>query len=217
MVNFTVSDIFNTVRGVYMNDAAGASYTDQKLMPLIKLAYQSLQTELEKHSISCKIAKSEEIKVPAGTTILSLPGDFLIPEKLEERNWGSQDSFTEMKRALLAPNTVNPSSQLQYYDWRFNDQIHVPESNKDKGVVIYYQRSFPAIAQATDFVLGKSEQYLISKVAAYAHIFLAQNPTLAAPCNEEAKDNLDQILAIYIHKAQAAPARRRGYIPPYRY
>jgi hypothetical protein len=95
--------------------------------------------------------------------------------------------------------------------------IHTPGATVDKGVVIYYQKQFPAIQQVTDFVLGKSEQYLASLTAAYAHMFISQNESLAGICQSQAKDNLDQILTIYIKRTQSAPARRKGYTPPYRY
>ena len=77
---------------------------------------------------------------------------------------------------------------------------------------------FPALSDTgNDFVLAKAEQYLASRASAIVHGFSAQNMELAGICKQEAEDNLEQILQIYIHRNQAAPVRRKGYSPPYRY
>ena len=212
---FTVSEVAQIMRDSYLNDTSGTIYTNAVLIPKIKLAYMSLETELQKHDISCGQATAEGIIVKAGQKVIPTPGDFLFPIALFERRVGSSDRYDEMVGKRWSPD-ISISTQLGYYSW-IGDVIHTPGALTDREVKIWYHKLFPALENTTDFVLARSEQYLASRASALVHMFSSQNETLAGVCKQEAEDNLEQILQIYIKRTQATPVRRKGYSPPYRY
>lgn len=215
---FTVSEVMQIMRDSYLNDNLGNTYTNAVLFPKVKLAYMSLETELQKHNISCGQATAEGIIVTAGQKVIPTPGDFLFPIALFERRVGSNDRYDEMVEKRWPPD-ISVSTQLGYYDF-LGDVIHTPGATTDKEIRMWYHKLFPAFIDQTnytDFILAKAEQYLASRASALVHMFVSQNESLAGVCKQEAEDNLEQILQIYIKRTQATPVRRKGYSPPYRY
>ena len=87
-------DILDTARSVYMNDPNGNQYTDTVLLPLLKVAYAFLESELQSNGVQ---TTNEEIIA----TILAnldeyypLPPDLVIPRAILERQAGSSDEFS---------------------------------------------------------------------------------------------------------------------------
>jgi len=213
---FTVSEVMQIMRDSYLNDSSASIYTNAKLLPKVKLAYMSLETELQKHEIACGQATAEGLLVLAGQKVIPTPGDFLFPVALFERNQGSTDRYDEMVYKRWNPD-ISISTQLGYFDF-LGDVIHTPGATTNREIKMQYYKLFPALSDTgNDFVLAKAEQYLASRASALVHGFSSQNMELAGICKQEAEDNLEQILQIYIHRNQAAPVRRKGYSPPYRY
>lgn len=207
----TVKDLLDIARAVYLNDAAAAIYTDVKLLPHAKAAYGFLETELEKHNISCKSQVTDSIIVNIGDKLLQLPSDFMWPIKMEERLFGSSDLFIPMVNRMWVPS-INVTDKLIYWVWNL-DEIQFLGANTTREVKLYYLKRFPAIQDADNFVYGKADQYMSAKIAALAHLFLSQNETLANECNKLAEENLAEIVGIFVKKTQAMPVRRKPYIP----
>src|SRR5574343_2050233 len=100
----TVKDLLDIPRAVYLNDAAAAIYTDVQLLHHAKAAYGFLETELEKHNISCKSQVTDSIIVNIGDKILQFPFDFMWAIKMEERLFGSSDLFIPMVKRMWVPS-----------------------------------------------------------------------------------------------------------------
>ena len=207
----TAKDILTTVQSTYMNDPAATIYTDAKLLPLLKTAYGFLETSLEKNGIQCKNKVTEPVVIPVGIKNFPIPDDFMWPISMDERLKDSTDLFMPMVNRRWVPS-IQTTDKLIYWIWNF-EVIEFLGANTDREVRLYYQKSFPAIQSINSFILSKAEQYLSAKVAALAHLYLSQTPTLAQPANEAAENNLDEILTIFIKKTQSMPVRRKPYVP----
>lgn len=207
-----VKDILDTVRSVYMNDAAGKIYTDDKLLPQFMSAYGFLETNLEENNIQCKHAVTDPITVLTGSKVLNLlPNDFMWPIAMEERLLGSSDLFIPMIPRRFIPS-INVTDKLIYWAWNF-DVIEFLGANTDREVRLFYAKRFPTIQNVDSFAYSKAEQYLAAKTAALAHAFLAQNNILAQICDTLAEKNLGEIINIFVKTTQSMPVRRKPYIP----
>lgn len=205
------SDVMDEARSVYLNDPNGGTYSYTILMPMLKNAYSSLQTELEAHGVQCK---SEEVTkvIPAGIDeYVPLPVNLVIPTKCEEREANTDDEFRPMSYYRNIPK-VTAGAYLEYWTWRL-DRLLFLACTQDREVKLYYQLSFPAVNTEDDSLFGRAEQYLSARLAALAHLFIAQNETLAKVANDVAETELMEIINIQVKINQIVPSRRKGYIP----
>ncbi len=207
----TAKDILETVQQTYMNDPSASIYTDAKLLPLLKTAYGFLETSLEKNGIQCKNKVTDPVPIMVGVKNFPIPDDFMWPIAMDERLKDSSDLFIPMIQRRWTPSLLT-TDKLIYWNWNF-EVIEFLGANTDREVRLFYQKSFPTIQSVNSFILSKAEQYLSAKVAALAHLYISQNPTLAEPANQAAENNLDEILTIFIKKTQSMPVRRKPYIP----
>lgn len=212
MTPITAQDIINDARSVYLNDPNGGLYSNSKLLPYVKRASDYLETSLEENNIVSKNKTESPIKVRVGATELSpLPADFIWPIELLERASGSLDPYIPMNQRPWEPQ-IALGDRLVYWTWR-EDKIKLTGALTEREVLLRYQRAFSIINVASDAVYGYAKQYLSSKTAALAHIFVSQNETLANLCDQEAEDNLESIINIQVKKTQSMPVRRRPYVP----
>ena len=207
-----VQDILNDARQVYLNDTAGARFTDDKMIPHLRVANGMLETALEKNDVQCK----NMIALPFIVTIGSLeyfplPSDFIWPVKMEERLSGSTDLYSPMVQRVWEPQTT-VTDKLIYWIYR-GDKIYFKGANTDRDVLLYYQRSFYPINAVEDSVYSNAREYLSAMTAALVHEFVSQNETLAARCKEIGEGHLEEIINIMTKKRQTMPKRRKGYIP----
>lgn len=207
----SVGDLLQAVREVYLNDPL-TQYTNTKLLPYFKQAYGFLETALEKNNVQCKSAVSAILVVLAGETKFRiLPGDFAWPIKLEERLKDSSDNFSPMVQKPWTPS-IQRTDKLSYWTWNC-EEFQLLGATTDREVQVFYQKKFPTIVDASSFALGKADQFLTAKTAALAHLFIAQNETLANQCNLLAENNLSEIINIFTKLRQSMPSRRKPYIP----
>lgn len=198
-------------RDSYLNDPNGGTYTDAILLPKVRTAYGLMETKLIENHIACK--NEEEVKtIPANSDEYTpLPNDLFMPTKMEEREVGSTDRYRPMYLVRnIDPFTAGP--EIRYWSWRL-DRIFLAPANIAKQTRLIYQKLFPAIGTVDDVVFGKVEQYLAAKTAALVYMFIEQSPELAKVANEVAESELEQIINIQIKVFQAAPVRRRPYVP----
>lgn len=205
-------DILDEARNVYLNDPNAGRYTNAILLPYLRTANNSMETELEENDCQCKNQESAVIPVLANETELRpLPADYVWPISLMERALGSSDRFEPMVQAPWTPNTV-VADRLKSWISRL-DRIYFLGANQDREVKLFYQRLFSPVNAANDSVYGYGRQFLSAAVAALAHEFISQNETLAGRCREVADGNLAQIVNIQTKKRQAMPVRRIPYSP----
>jgi len=212
MEKLVVSDILNDARQVYLNDTAGARFTNDKLLPHLRVANGMLETDLEENDVQCKNQISTPLVITAGAVKYQfLPPDFVWPIKMEERLSGSNDLYSPMVQRVWEPQTT-VTDKLIYWVWR-GDEIYFKGANTDRDVLLYYQRAFYPINAVEDAVWGYGREYLAAMTAALAHEFISQNETLAGRCKEIADGHRDSIVNIMTKKRQSMPVRRKPYMP----
>jgi hypothetical protein len=178
----------------------------------LRTAYSFLEAELQANGVQTVNEEAPIKSIPANISEYDpLPVDLVIPRKMQERLAGSSDEFTDMYYHNNIPQ-ITLSSVLVYWTWRI-DRIFFLPSTTNREVKLFYQKSFPALNTADAMLFGKAEQYLAAKVAALAHMFLAQNTTLAKVANEIAEKELAEIVNMQVKLMQTVPVRRKGYIP----
>ncbi len=206
------SDVLDSARRVYLNDPNAQTYTDAKLLPHLKEAVGFLETTLEENDIQCKNSISAPYTILAGVTeLISLPPDFVWPIRIEERLKGTTDLYVPLLMRAWEPQAAK-TDRLQFWVWRL-DRILFLGATTDREIILYYQASFPPINTVDDRTYNYARPYLVAKVAAFAHEFLAQNESLAKQCNDVAEANLAQVVNINTKKKQALVYRRKPYHP----
>ena len=207
-----VQDILNDCRQVYLNDTAGARFTDDKMIPHLRVANGMLETALEKNDVQCKNQIALPFVVAAGAVeYFPLPSDFIWPVKMEERLSGSDDLYSPMVQRVWEPQTT-VTNKLIYWVHR-NDKIYFKGANADIEVLLYYQRAFYPINAVEDSVYSNAREYLSAMTAALIHEFVSQNETLAGRCKDIGEGHLEEIINIMTKKRQSTPIRRKGYVP----
>jgi len=220
----TVQEIFDQARSVYLNDTDAKVWSNNKLLPMLKAAYDSFQTVLANNDLSTidAIDIPAHIVLAAATTYGTLPIDFVWPVKLEERAQGSTDLYTAMVQTRWE-NNLKPTTTLNYWSFR-GDDLLFPGATTNREVLLYYKKLYPAfptgsgdpVIDVSTVIRGHSLAALSAKVAMLVHTFINQNTTLADLCEKTYQDETFKVVNIYIKKGQSLPARPRPYRVNYR-
>jgi len=208
----SVQDVINRAREVYLNDVSGATYTNTVLLPYVKQAYDDVETEFELNNLGFVLGIAL-IKVPANTLILAVPGNFLYPVELKERNWGStsQTDYSDMSQRDIEPTREKTDRLI---NWAYREgTVHFVGATTDREVKLSYQQAFPRLLDGQSLVRGECLAFMSAKVAAYAHMFIAQNSTLADVANKLADGHLTSMILANVKKVQSLGVRRRPYRP----
>src|SRR5258706_9057173 len=210
----SVQDVLDRARNVYLNDTTAATYTNTILLPYAKQAYDDLEGEIERNNLALKngIAVITVPKLPNGL-ILAVPGNFLYPIELRERNLGSvlESDYSTMSQRDFEP-TRDPTDRL--INWTYREgTVHFVGATTDRQVKLFYQESYPSLKDGTSLVRGDCLAFLASRVAGYAHLFIAQNETLAKVASDISERQLDGIILTNVKRTQSLGVRRRPYRP----
>jgi len=215
----TVQIILDQSRSVYLNDPDARVWSNSKLLPMLKAAYDSFQTVLANNDLST----IDAIDVPshiiaAGTTTYGvLPTDFVWPVKLEERSPGSGSLYTPMTQMRWSSN-IEAGISLNYWSFR-GDEILFPDAITNREVRLYYKKLYPdlpvgsgdPIIDVSTTIRGHSLAALSAKVAMLVHTFISQNTTLGDLCEKTYQDETFKVVNIYIKKGQSLPSRPKPY------
>jgi len=204
-------DILNESRNTYMNDPNAATYTDARMLPLVKSAYSYLQTALEENGIQSK--NEEFVKtITAGIAeIIPLPVDLVIPVELQDRKASSVEEYRPLT-FVSNIREVTAGTTLSKWTWR-TDRILLLAATTDREIRLYYRKAFPALVDANSVVFGKAEQYLAAKTAALGLFFIGQSETLAKIADDIAENLLGQIINNQVKIKQAERKRAKPYLP----
>lgn len=212
------SEITTRAAEVYLNDRARDRWTDAILLPVVKDAWDCLQTELLSEGIALLDEESAKIDVPANTTILNtlggFPADFVYPIKLYEKADGAADSeYREVDEELWNPVDLVSYESIDYWAWR-EDQIKVRPATTARDVKLLYKKMLATLAVIGDdlaILPVLYRKYLAAKVAALASMFDGENSSRAAVCEGVAEKELEKILNIYTKKQQSMGVRRMPF------
>jgi hypothetical protein len=204
-------DILDEVRGTYLNDPNGTEATDEKLLSKLRTAYSLLECECESNGL--QLSNSEVVaKISSGQDeYYPLPPDLTIPRTVSERQYGTSDEFRTISYRNNLPQ-ITPTPYLEFWTYRLERLLFVPATT-DREIKLFYMRSFPKVNTSDGVVVGKADTYLAAKTAALYLMFDRQSPSLAEPVNEIAEKKLEDFVSTQVKLMQAAPVRRKGYLP----
>ena len=101
-----------------LNDAVIDLYTDEVLLPYLKIANDDLSDELTDNGATVNKEVSVNIPLSALSKTLPLPDDMIVPIELFEKGQSEDDSkYVFVRQRDFLPNEV-PGSFLSYWTWR---------------------------------------------------------------------------------------------------
>lgn len=213
MPSVTALSVFNEARGTYLNDVAGAVYTDTVMLPHLKSAYEHLRNELALNDIPTLDEVSSEQTVTAlATSMSSFPTDVIVPIMMQERSVGSTEIWQLMEERTWVPNEAQAST-LRFWMWR-KEAIEFLGATTDRAVRLFYLRDLnpSAIASNATLQAANARSYLAARVAALVAMFIQNNSDLAQAANMVADDQLRKVIMINVKARQGLPTRRKPFI-----
>jgi len=209
MPDVTAASVLSEAQSVYLNDPSATLFTNTILTPHLKTAYEHFRNECALNGISVeyRIASPATIAIGA-VTYGTLPTDFLLPIKLEERTSGSTDLYIPMTEVRFLPE-IDQSTMLTYWTWSDNNIRFVGATQANQVRLTYFWDFSPdAVTAATTDLRANGRSYLAAKVASLAHLWINQNETLAKACNDVAEMQLQKIIGIMIRNTLGVPVRQ---------
>lgn len=195
-----------------MNDAAQVTFTNDKLLPYLKLAYQELQLKLNNIGAGVVLDTSAASTLSANDTELDPPNDLIAPISLEERAVGStsEADWVALTQHRILPNRDKVDT-LNDYAW--NEQVfRLVGALVDRSVRIKYWRSLDAIVSASTLITILNVQlFLEYKTAALYCLFPGGQPKKGADLANQAEYYWNMAANIEVKTTQGMPVRRKGY------
>jgi hypothetical protein len=201
------SEVMDRSRAV-LNDIAIDLYTNEILLPYLKIANDDLSDELTDNGATVNKEVTTDIPLSRGNKALVLPDDMIVPIELFEKDAGQDDSFYRfVKQRPFLPNGL-PANELSTWTWREQSIIFVG-SVLDKQVrVRYYRLITQILGETTSIELTHSLNYLSYHTAALAAEHIGQNRTKAIDLEGQAIQKLNKLLKKEVKQNQAKPTRR---------
>lgn len=215
-------DIFDHAQAL-LNDRAGDVYTDEVLLPYLKMAYVDLRLDCEDNNIPFTNMTSANITVPAGVTNIggsggpALPPDLVEIVEMYERTAGTSSDFMLMRRRLFKPKTSVQTSFLGVYSWQ-GQEVKLIGATGDIEVKFDYisQNIGEIVNENTLILIYNSCAFLWFRTAALAAFYIMENKTRSDECNAEALRCMETMENIAIKSQQSMPIRRRPFMSNYR-
>ena len=204
------SDVMERSRAV-LNDIAKDLYTDEVLLPYLKIANDDLSDELVDHGTTVQKEVSIDIPLQAGVKQLNLPIDIIVPIELFTKNENELDIYYHKayQRDFL-PNGA-PGNQIETWAWR-EQNIYFIGSTSNKIVRLRYYRLVTEILGInTPIELTHALNYLAYHSAALASEHIGQNRTKAIDLESQAIQKLHKLLKKEVKQTHGRPIRRRRF------
>ncbi len=208
---FLASDVMDQ-SAAYLNDTALSLFTYTAQLPYVKMANEKLEKLLLMYGTSIQRMVSATITVAAHAKTLTLPTDFLLPEKLFERAPGdTDDAWVPMYEKDYEPNSTEQTT-LMYWAFR-NNAINFVGCSAIREVRMQYERQLAIITSQNspeDFYLSKN--YLSAKTAELCARYIGMNKERG----DELRDNEvfmaeDDLMRILVLNNQANGSRRQRF------
>jgi hypothetical protein len=108
------SEVMDRSRAI-LNDVAIDLYTNQVLLPYLKIANDDLSDELVDNGSTVSKEVSQTIPLAAGGTQPALPNDMIVPIEIYEKDSGQDDSYYRyMEQRPFLPNIL-PGRELSVW------------------------------------------------------------------------------------------------------
>lgn len=209
-MSYTAGDVLNLAAPL-LNDRNKTRYTDEVMLPYLRIASDELDLEfhnenIESHNAVCDIA------VDIGEESLTLPCRFFLPIRLYERLQTStnDDDFTPMTERSFEPNATAVSS-LDVWAFR-QGAIKFVGALTDRTVRLHFKQSLGTLVDEDAAVtVSKAKNFLSFRTAALCAEFIGRNTTISNGLNAQAAINLDALTTAYVKNRQGVRVRRRPF------
>lgn len=207
----TASQVLSTAKSL-LNDPNGNIYPDDKVIPLVQKAYGELQIKMMLNGLPVLKEQSAVVQVNIGTVVLGdgsgLPSDFIYPIELSEKARNSSLQYEKMEELEWEPDQL-ATTKLLYWNWR-EEELKFLGATTDRDVRIRYMKGLTRVtATSTPISINNAETFLSARTAELAAFHLGSNPTRAAALAPDAKEALDNLIALLTRRQQGLPVRRR--------
>lgn len=214
-----------------LNDSAGNLFSDAVLFPYMNSVYRQVQRALSVAGGPLFIVDNAILTLAAvitidptlqtsltdagynnGTSVSNppqLPTDLLEPEKLWERQTGSNQDFTEMTDLTEhgGINSVPQNQTLGVWEWR-SDGLYFLGATQSNDIRIRYKKALPDFAASTDPILIPNAADCIAYNTA-AMAAMARGSPLADKWSQAGEQALENLVAAATRREQNTPRRRR--------
>jgi len=204
------SDVMERSRAV-LNDLAKDLYTDAVLQPYLKIANDDLSDEMVDNGATVQKEVTADIPLLAGSKLLALPVDMIVPIELFAKNEGQLDMYyyPVYQRDFL-PNGV-PTSTLDSWTWR-EQNINFIGSTTNKVIrVRYYRLVTELLGPNAPVELTHALNYLAYHTAALAAEHIGQNRAKAIDLESQAIQKLNKLVKKEVKTTHGRPIRRRRF------
>lgn len=211
------TDVADAIRE-YMNDDAGAVWTNAVLLPRINRSLAKVQRRMARSGV-LTFADDYDTSlnalpgVPQGSDVLvldNLPADFILPWRLWERRTGSTEQWCPMSMRVDGLTKRDPVDRLCEWEWIANE-LRFIGATQDNDVLIRYERQLPVLNAIEDPIPILDA---LDAIAAHAAWRLARSRgvvQLAADVKAEFEDEIKNLIALNTKPKQRTAVRRRGY------
>lgn len=215
-----------------LNDAAQTDYKYEVLTPFLKMALHELsETLLESQSTPAPTATTP-IACPIGTNAIypaenpnpavpHYPDGLVEIQQILTRKVGTNDAFVPLQRLEYMPPADEPCGLFQYWSWEVQTIIlNRAGSNIPQEIVLQYLADINVslVPYDIDSRVGgtKSRSYLVYKTAAYAAMYVGENPERASTLEAHAERAMERIENINNKGRQQIMTRHRPFRAAYK-
>lgn len=199
-----------------LNDNNAQIYTNDALLVYLKMAVEDMNLYLEDSQTSITKEESTIITIPAGnlslgpSTTPTIPTDFRIPIRLEERPVGASTPFIEMDETEWEPED---EQQTILEVWSFREgEIKFRGALVDVDVKLSYYKTLANIIGANSVITdGRLLNPLGYLTAAKACRYIGENYQRYNDIMRDYSVARDLYIGPLIKKDQSNPTRRPGF------
>lgn len=214
MAQYTAGDVMDLAASL-LNDSGKSLFTYDVQLPYLKMADDDLGIELLSNE-AAELDQVCDINVNAGSVLLSLPCNFFLPIKLEERAQTStnDDDFIDMEEKSFEPS-IQQSETLRYWSFR-NNKVNFIGATVNQTVRLKFKRTLSSV---TDFSVveevAKAKNFLAARTAALVSEFVGSNKVRADSLNAQAIIYLEKLTSVLVKNNQGNRIRRKPFRVPY--
>lgn len=192
-----------------MNDTGKLTWGYTQLLPYLQRAYRTMELHFFLNGVRELKEVSALIAVTAGAKQIIPPTDFVQPISIEERVFGSTDSFMPLTESDWGEDLSTDDIQF----WVFREgELNINPPRTQREVRLRYRKTLLTItSQNSNISVMLSKPYLSAKTAANASAFGAANAERASILNSEANECLSMLISSEIRNQQGIKFRRRPY------
>jgi len=204
------SEVMDRSRAV-LNDVVMDLYTNEVLLPYLKIANDDLSDELVDNGSTVSKDVSVDLIIPIGQTTPVLPQDFIVPIQVFEKDQGQTDDYYRpVDQREFNPNLL-PGNELRYWTWR-EQTIYTLGATVNKLIrVRYYRLISSVVGENSNVELTHALNYLAYHTAALAAEHVGQNRQKAIDLESQATDKMSKLLKKEVKQSHSKPTRRRPF------